>query len=47
MVIRMELLLEVYQACLCTAAEEVLPDPEELRQILYWLCERLLRAGEL
>ena len=36
MVIRMELLLEVYQACLCTAAEEVLPDPEELRQILYW-----------
>ena len=30
MVIRMELLLEVYQACLCTAAEEVLPDPEEL-----------------
>ncbi len=27
MVIRMELLLEVYQACLCTAAEEVLPDP--------------------
>lgn len=36
MVIRMELLLEVYQACLCTAAEDALPDPEELRQILYW-----------
>lgn len=44
MVIRMELLLEVYQACLCAAqeeadtvaGEEVFPDPEELRQILYW-----------
>ena len=52
MVIRMELLLEIYQACLCAAqadsvsAEETaqagtagadrLPDPEELKQILYW-----------
>ena len=44
MVIRMELLLEVYQACLCAAqeeadtaaGEEAFPDPEELRQILYW-----------
>ncbi|MCM1145047.1 MAG: aminopeptidase [Blautia sp.] len=40
MVIRMELLLEIYQAFLCAAkeGEEVgaLPDVEEIRQIIYW-----------
>lgn len=38
MVIRMELLLEVYQACLCAAQTDVdgTPDAEQIRQILYW-----------
>lgn len=41
MVIRMELLLEIYQACVCAAQEEgehaaVIPEAETLRQILYW-----------
>lgn len=38
MVIRMELLLEVYQACICAAREkaDVLSETAELRQILYW-----------
>ena len=38
MVIRMELLLEVYQAFVCAAqeAEGAVPEAEELRQILYW-----------
>lgn len=47
MVIRMELLLEVYQACVCAAQEDrdihegrdgaaLPPKTEELRQILYW-----------
>lgn len=37
MVIRAELLLEVYQACVSEAAEHAgLPEQEALRQILYW-----------
>ncbi len=47
MVIRMELLLEVYQAFVCAAqentdpngargGEQAQPQPEEIRQILYW-----------
>ena len=37
MVIRMELLLEMYQAFLCVAEEEqAVPEYEELRQIAYW-----------
>lgn len=37
MVIRMELLLEIYQAFVCAAQElEKLPDAEAIRQILYW-----------
>lgn len=41
MVIRMELLLEVYQACVCAAQEKAgeagnFPDVENVRQILYW-----------
>lgn len=37
LIIRMELLLEVYQAFLCAAQEKPgTPDAEEIRQILYW-----------
>lgn len=38
MVIRMELLLEVYQAFVCAAqeTEDAVPEAEEIRQILYW-----------
>lgn len=36
MTIRAELLLEVYQLFACAAEEQVEPDAEELRQILYW-----------
>ncbi len=36
MLIRMELLLEVYQAFLCAAQEEAFPKAEEIRDILYW-----------
>ncbi len=37
MVIRMEVFLEVYQAFCCACAErETLPNPEEIRRILYW-----------
>lgn len=36
MTIRMELLLEVYQAFVCAAQEQSEPDAEELRQIFYW-----------
>ncbi len=36
MTVRAELLLEVYQLFVCAAEEEMEPDAEELRQILYW-----------
>lgn len=36
LVIRMELLLEVYAQFVCAAEEEKEPETEEVRQILYW-----------
>ncbi len=36
MVIRMELLLEVYQAFLCAAEENTIPDYDALQEIAYW-----------
>ncbi len=36
MTVRMELLLEVYQSFVCAAQEKRDPEPEALRQILYW-----------
>lgn len=36
MVVRMELLLEVYQSFVCAAQEHAEPEAEALRQIFYW-----------
>ncbi len=36
MVIRLELFLEIYQTFVCARKEGSLPDPEQVRQTLYW-----------